>query len=45
AFTDNLDKMKELNSQVRDYVRQNADRVHMDLEKEEEKRGAASNTQ
>lgn len=37
-FTDNLDKMKELNSQVRDYVRKNAERVHMDLEKEEEKR-------
>jgi hypothetical protein len=38
AFTDNLDKMKELNEQVRDYVRKNADRVHMDLEKEEDKR-------
>lgn len=37
-FTDNLNKMKELNAQVRDYVRQNAERVHMDLEKEEEKR-------
>lgn len=38
-FTDNLSKMKELNSQVRDYVKKNAERVHMDLEKEEEKRG------
>lgn len=45
AFTDNLGKMKELNAQVRDYVRQNAERVHMDLEKEEEKHGEASNTQ
>ncbi|MBI3178741.1 MAG: LPP20 family lipoprotein [Deltaproteobacteria bacterium] len=37
GFTNNLDKMKELNSKVRDYVRKNAGRVHMDLEKEEEK--------
>ncbi len=37
-FTNNLDKMKELNGQVRDYVRKNAERVHMDLEKEEDKR-------
>ena len=36
-FSNNLDKMKELNAQVRDYVRQNAERVHMDLEKEEAK--------
>ena len=39
GFTNNLDKMKELNEQVRDYVRKNAERVHMDLEKEEAKRG------
>lgn len=39
ALTNNLDKMKELNDKVRDYVRKNAERVHMDLEKEEEKRG------
>ena len=38
SFTDNLGKMQELNSQVRDYVRKNAERVHMDLEKEEAKR-------
>lgn len=37
-FTDNLNKMNELNAQVRDYVRKNAERVHMDLEKEEAKR-------
>lgn len=38
SFTKNLDKMKELNAGVRDYVRKNADRVHSELEKEEEKR-------
>ena len=38
AFTENLGKMKELNAKVRDYVRQNAERVHADLEKEEAKR-------
>jgi hypothetical protein len=37
AFTDNLGKMKELSAKVRDYVRQNAERVHADLEKEEAK--------
>lgn len=37
GFTNNLDKMKELNAQVRDYVRKNAERVHMDLENEEAK--------
>jgi hypothetical protein len=40
AFKDNLDKANELNAQVRDYVRKNAEKVHMDLEKEEAKRGA-----
>ncbi|MEM6531441.1 MAG: LPP20 family lipoprotein [Myxococcota bacterium] len=39
GFTDNLSKMNELSNQVRDYVKKNAERVHMDLEKEEEKRG------
>lgn len=39
GFTDNLSKMKELSNEVRDYVKKNAERVHMDLEKEEEKRG------
>lgn len=34
----NLDQAKELNSQVRDYVRKNADRLFERLEKEEEKR-------
>jgi hypothetical protein len=43
-FTNNLEKMKELNDKVRDYVRKNAERVHMDLGKEEEKREGASAT-
>jgi hypothetical protein len=38
GFTNALDRMKELNAEVRDYVRKNAERVHMDLEKEEAKR-------
>ena len=38
GFTNNLDKMNELNGQVRDYVRKNAEKVHMDLEQEEAKR-------
>jgi hypothetical protein len=43
AFTGNLDKMKDLNAKVRDYVRANADRVHADLEKEEAKSEARKN--
>ncbi|MBH0191300.1 MAG: hypothetical protein HP492_05960 [Nitrospira sp.] len=34
----NMEKAKELNAQVRDYVRKNADRLFERLEKEEEKR-------
>ena len=41
-FTNSLDKAKELNGAVRDYVRKNAERVHMDLEKEEAKRTEAA---
>jgi len=37
AFQDNLQKAKELNARVRDYIRQNADRVHDELAAEEEK--------
>ncbi|MEK7279130.1 MAG: LPP20 family lipoprotein, partial [Nitrospirota bacterium] len=37
SFKDNLDKMKELNAKVRDYVRGNAERLHEQLEKEEGK--------
>lgn len=36
----NLEQAKELNAQVRDYVRKNADRLFERLEKEEEKRAA-----
>ena len=39
SFMNNLDKMNELNGKVRDYVRKNAERAHMDLEREEAKRG------
>jgi hypothetical protein len=38
TFKDNIDKAKELSAQVRDYVRKNAEKAHMDLEQEEEKR-------
>ncbi len=37
TFKDNIDKAKELSGAVRDYVRKNAEKAHMDLEKEEEK--------
>ena len=37
-FTDALTKMKDLNAKVRDYVRENAERVHGDLDAEEAKR-------
>jgi len=43
AFQDNIGAMKELNSKVRDYVRQNAEKVHADLEKEEAKAEARKN--
>jgi hypothetical protein len=35
----NLEQAKELNSQVRDFVRKNADRLFERLENEEDKRG------
>jgi hypothetical protein len=34
----NLEQAKELNAQVRDYVRKNADKLFDRLEKEEDKR-------
>jgi len=34
----NMEQAKELNAQVRDYVRKNADRLFERLEKEEDKR-------
>lgn len=43
AFTDNIGKMNELNAQVRDYVKKNAEKAHMDLEQEEAKHGSAGN--
>ena len=35
GFGNNLEKIKELTSEVRDYVRKNAEKAQMDLEKEE----------
>ena len=37
AFTDALEKMNELDKKVKEHIRKNAERVHMDLEKEEAK--------
>ncbi|MBT6177591.1 MAG: hypothetical protein HOI23_10115 [Deltaproteobacteria bacterium] len=37
SFTDNLEKMNELNGKVKEYVKKNAERAHMDLEREEAK--------
>jgi hypothetical protein len=42
TFKDNIDKAKELNAQVRDYVKKNAEKAHMDLEAEEAKRAPAA---
>lgn len=39
SFKDNFDKMQTLDKKVKDYIRENADRMHEELEKEEEKRG------
>jgi hypothetical protein len=38
-FKNNLDKMKELSADVRDFVRKNAEKAFDDLSEEEEKRG------
>lgn len=38
ALKDNMDKAKELNAKVKEYIRKNADNLHDQLEKEEEKR-------
>ena len=37
AFKDSLEKMNELDQKVKEHIRKNAERVHMDLEKEEAK--------
>lgn len=38
-FKNNLDKMKELSAEVRDYVRKNAEKAFDNLSEEEQKRG------
>ena len=38
-FKNSIDRMQELSSQVRDFIRKNADRSFEDLAREEEKRG------
>ena len=38
AFKNALDEHKELDAKVRDYVRQNAERLHGQLEEMEQKR-------
>ncbi|RJR15910.1 MAG: hypothetical protein C4581_11190 [Nitrospiraceae bacterium] len=38
SFKDNFDKMQTLDKKVRDYIRENADRMHEELEKEEAKK-------
>jgi hypothetical protein len=38
AFKNALDEFRELDSQVRDYVRQNAEKLHGQLEEMEQKR-------
>jgi len=38
AFKDSIEKARELNNQVKEYIRQNADRLHDELKAEEEKR-------
>lgn len=37
AFKDSMEKAQELNSKVKEYIKQNADRLHQELEKEEAK--------
>ncbi len=39
SFKNNLEKMETLNENVRDFVRKNADRLHEELSKEEDKAG------
>ncbi len=38
AFKDNLDKVKNLDKKVKEYIKENADKMHDELSKEEEKR-------
>jgi hypothetical protein len=38
SFKDNLEKARNLDRSVREYIKENADRLHKELEKEEELR-------
>ncbi len=38
AFKDNFDKVQDLDQKVKDYIKDNANRMHEELQKEEEKR-------
>ncbi|MBI4683309.1 MAG: LPP20 family lipoprotein [Nitrospirae bacterium] len=38
AFKDNLDKVKNLDKKVKEYIKENAEKMHDELSKEEEKR-------
>lgn len=38
AFQDSLEKVKELDAKVKEYIRQNAERLHQELEKEAAKK-------
>ena len=38
AFKDSIEKARELNNQVKEYIRQNSERLHDELREEEEKR-------
>ena len=38
AFKDNLEKVKELDKKVKEHIKQNAEKLHTELEKEEAKR-------
>ncbi len=39
AFTDSLDKVRELDEKVKEHIKENAEKLHGDLENEESKRG------
>jgi hypothetical protein len=38
AFKDQFDKVQNLDKKVKDYIKENADKLHDELEKEEQKR-------
>jgi len=43
AFQDNLEKVKELDAKVKQYIRENAERLHKELQKEETKMKGGEN--